>query len=52
MPTYYQLRIIMQQPSCNWKDFGLDDIKIKLNNPVILAGIFLNYNIKIFNIKM
>jgi hypothetical protein len=35
MPTIYQLRFILQQPSCNWKDFGLDDIKIKLNNPVI-----------------
>jgi hypothetical protein len=29
-----QLRFILQQPSPNWKDFGIDDIKLKLANPV------------------
>lgn len=30
----YQLRFILQQPSVNWKDFGLNEIKLKLRNPV------------------
>ena len=30
-----QFRFILQQPSINWKDFGIDDIKIKVYNPVI-----------------
>ena len=29
-----QLRFILQQPSTYWKDFGIDDIKLKIANPV------------------
>ena len=29
----YQLRFILQQPSVNWKDFGLNEIKLRLKNP-------------------
>lgn len=29
-----QLRFILQQPSFYWKDFGIDDIKLKAPNPV------------------
>lgn len=28
------LRFILQQPSCYWKDFGIDDIKLKAINMV------------------
>ena len=31
-----QLRFILQQPSSYWKDFGIDEIKIKFINPVII----------------
>ncbi len=29
----YQLRFILQQPSCYWKDFNVDEIKLKMANP-------------------
>ena len=29
-----QLRFILQQPSTYWKDFGIDDVKLKIANPV------------------
>lgn len=32
--SVHQLRFILQQPSANWKDFGLDEIRLKINNPV------------------
>jgi hypothetical protein len=42
------LRFILQQPSPYWKDFGIDEIKLKLSNPVlnlycILKTILKNY---------
>jgi hypothetical protein len=39
-----QLRFILQQPSINWKDFGIDDIEIKLaNNPVNILIIIYSF---------
>ena len=35
MTNIIQLRFILQQPSVNWKDFGLEDLKLKIINPVI-----------------
>lgn len=40
----YQLRFILQQPSVNWKDFGLNEIKLKLRNPVFNQLITANFS--------
>lgn len=40
----YQLRFILQQPSVNWKDFGLNEIKLKLRNPVFNQLITTNFS--------
>jgi len=37
-----QLRFILQQPSTYWKDFGIDDVKLKIANPELALDKFLD----------
>lgn len=41
-----KLRFILQQPSPYWKDFGIDEISIKLLNPVRIFTISQIYEAK------
>jgi hypothetical protein len=43
-----QLRFILQQPSIYWKDFSIDEIKLKIANPVINYFNFSKMNMGFF----
>ena len=44
--SIYQLRFILQQPSIYWKDFGIDEIKLKIANPVTVLFKLVKFKYK------